>query len=235
MTTVALRSPSFRENGRERLTDRGLLLRLLVLGVINNVAPVFLVAKAQEKAAAGAVSAIVSSAPLFTCALNSALAGGGAVSANVAYGLGLGGLGLCGFFGVFIHLRDADVLEGIVFALACAMCYGGGSVLARRLLADYGLHPLWGATVQVCFAVAVDVVLCSSVAAASNDNEGLFAWEHLATQSKALPWVGCVYQGIFSTAVGFYLYFYLVGRIGPVALTSAWMTFPVYGCKMMPP
>ena len=228
---VAATNSDFARNGGEVLLNPRLLWRLLALGIINNVAPVFLVAQAQKRAAAGAVSAIVSSAPLFTCALEAALDPARKLpSSDVSWGLGLGAMGLSGFFGVTIGHGDLKVLWGIVYALCCAICYGFGSVLAKRMLGEFGLHPLWGSTVQVVCACVCDLAVCGVAAKlASSGSDLAFSWAQLVSQDNALPWVGCAYQGIFSTAVGFFLYFYLVDTIGPVALTSAWMTFPVYG------
>lgn len=206
---------------------------LCALGVANTVLPVVCVSYGEKYINAGIASIFVASTPVWTEVLLRIFRMSD--EANLCMLVCGFVVGLVGLVGIVVDdlIKPADEavplyeqIFGHVLLIACALSYGVGAVLARKYAA--GLHPAVAATGQVLYGALAAIVIALPT-------DGLLPPDayprHLGFFATATPkaWIGCIYQGIGSTCIGFFIYFFLVKKLGPARVMMAWMTFPIYG------
>ena len=175
----------------------------LVVGVLNSALPFVLFAYAARSLDVATLAVLNATAPVFGAVV-------GAVASREAPGLArAGGLAL-GVTGVAVLLGfDASAHAAplaVAASLAAACSYGVASVVAKARASDAG--PLAGATGSMIAAAAVLVPLAP-----------LFP-----PSSVTLPALGAVVAlGVACTALAYVLYFDLVARMGPAALTVTFL------------
>lgn len=125
-----------------------------------------------------------------------------------------------GFVGIVLSAQpwnaSADVpMAGVLWMLAGTLSLGGSFVYARRFLSPLNFKPLTLATWQTGLAVVT--------IAALTDFQGIGA---IASDTHAL--LGAIIGlGVIGTGGAFLIYYYIIGRLGPVRAAGATYIAPV--------
>ncbi len=182
-----------------------LWLHLLVQSVINLALPFLLISYGEQHVSSGLASILTTTSPLFAFAI-------AAISGRAGRGIGQV-LGLvCGFSGVLLII-GTDALEEL----------GGGQLAAQLALVGAGL----------CYGTAANYGRVFRTISPIAVGAGTLLWATALTLPLSLaidrPWQlapsvdsfgALLLLGVFSTALGFSIYFRLLGTLGTLA-TSA--------------
>ncbi|SRR5579875_1766856 len=201
---------------RRNLTLRAHWKNFLFLGAVNAAAPYALIALAELQLTAGMGAILNATTPLFT-ALVAALWIRDPLTFKKLAGMviGLVGVGvLVGWSPLPINL---NVLLAIGALLLGSLCYGVGSVYARKAMV--GVAPLASATGQQLGAVVALLPLAIPVGIIAGPTIHLTWTVALAALTLAL----------LCTSVAYLLYFYLIAHIGATSTTTVTMLVPVFG------
>lgn len=193
-----------------------LAVSMMVLGVLDGVAPSLLIAWAEVRIDSGLASILVSTMPLFTVFIAAAVLPEENVSPRKMVGL------FAGFAGVVVLMgRDAldftngDTL-GQIAVIGAALSLGAGGVFARILLRNGDPLELTGLKLAAASPVAIAVAL----AVDGVPRPGSLSLEG----AGALAALGMV-----NTGPGRALYFWIVKQSGSVSASLVTYIMPVSG------
>ncbi len=199
---------------------RGLLRRVLLLGVISAGIPFAMYAVAAQHLPAGYLAIFNATTPLMGVLIG-ALFFGEALSASKGAGvlLGLAGVALLSRTGPVAF--DLNLAWGAAACLVATACYGLSGFLTRRWVTERGgldsrllaFASQVGATLSL-----LPLLLCDLPGPAS-----------LAPWSDPATWLALVGLGVVCTAFAFILYFRLIADIGPVKSMTVTFLIPLFG------
>lgn len=188
---------------------------LIVLAVLGNCVPFFLITWSQQYIDSALAGILISVMPLATIVLAHFFIAGERMTASRALGFGVG------FAGMVVLLGPA-ALEGLggssakamaqLAVLAGALCYAGNSVFARRTVATDFLM-VSAATTIIAGVVMVPVALVVDYPYADVPTAGSLA---------AILWLG-----VGPTALATILYFQLIAAAGPTFMAIVNYLSPV--------
>ena len=194
------------------------------LSLLNMVLPVITITFGEKFTGAGSASIFIASTPVWTAIL-SHFAG-----LSQSSGLWLAGCFALAITGEVLIVVDQLSKEGnysigvtifgYVLLLLGAMSYAAGAVVAKKLCAKQ--HAVLSASGQTL----VSVFFATLIAIPADVHE--HGADYLS-KVTAVSWGGVLYQGVGATCLAFYMYFVLIGRMGPQLVSCAFMTFPIYG------
>jgi len=186
--------------------------RYLILGALNAAVPFTLIATAELHLTASLAAILNATTPLFT-ALVAAVWLKERVTAPKAAGLALGVVGVAVLVG-WSPLPPSDaVLLSVGASLLAALFYGLGGVYAKAAFG--GVPPLALAIGQQLGAGACLSPFAALTLPAMRPSPGIL--------------VAVVVLALLCTALGYLLYFHLIGRVGPTKTLSVTFLIPVFG------
>ena len=187
---------------------------IVVLGVLDGVAPYLLIANAQIHVSSAMAAVIVSTMPLFTTLF--AMWSSREQSAGPASILGVAG----GFAGITLlagpgalDFGASDSAATLAMLLAAA-CYAAATVYSRSLLAQASPLALTGGKLAASAAIVVPVAFAM-------DGTSNF------TSMSGEAWVCLVVLGFGSTGLGRCMYLWAVGKAGSVKASLVTYIAPV--------
>ena len=189
--------------------------RIALIGVVNSAVPFVLVTYAMLTLPAAFASVLNATVPMWT-ALIAAVVLHERVRATQWLGLGVGAVGVLVLVGDRIEFDPSGELWRETLAIGAALLgmvfYALSAHLARRTLAD--VPPLATATGSQLVAAL------------------LLAPAALATWPAATPaapaWAAAVVLGVLCTAVGYLLYFRLIGNVGAMRAANVTYLIPLF-------
>ncbi len=184
-----------------------LWLHLLVLSLLGNTVPFFLIAWGQQSIDSALAAMLLASMPLVTLVLAHYFVEGEPLTTGKALGFTIGLLGI-------VILVGPDAVRGFggdrvailsqLAIMVAALCYSINAVLARRL-------PPGDATAHTTATITLAALTILPFGA----GEGAAAAAHLTAASAfSLAWLGIV-----STALATILYFRIIASAGPTFLS----------------
>ena len=195
--------------------DRRAWAAFFAMGVLNNLIPFCLIVWGQTHIASGLASILNATTPLFTVIVAHFLTGDEKATPARMAGLTLG------FAGVVVMIGPAALggfgthVVAQIAVRAAAVSYAFAGVFGRRFAA-MGTAPLVTATGQV----TASTVLLAPVALAVDRPWGLAA-------PDASVWAAMAGLALFSTALGYILYFRILARAGATNLLLVTLLLPV--------
>jgi drug/metabolite transporter (DMT)-like permease len=187
---------------------------VLVLGVLDGVAPYLLMAHAQVQVTSAMAAVIVSTMPLFTTLFAMWSAREQAIGPAAIFGV------VCGFGGVAVlvgphslDLRSGDSLATMAMLLAAAS-YAAATVYARGLLSIASPLALTGGKLTIGAAVVVPLAVAM---------DGMVNFSTLSNEA----WLCLVILGFGSTGLGRTMYLWAVGKAGSVKASLVTYIAPV--------
>ena len=186
--------------------------RLLVLGLVHSAIPFSLIALAEIHLTASMAAVLLAAQPLFA-ALIDGLWLGGSISARRLAGLGLGIAGVAVLMGWSPLSFDAVSIASIAAVLAASISYAAGSLYSRRKLADAPVMTL-ALGQQLASAAWLVVPATLALPRASVTPAALGSLAALA---------------LISTALGYLVFFWLIGEVGAVKTATVTYVIPLFG------
>ena len=188
--------------------------RIVLIGVVNSAVPFLLVTYAMLTLTAAFASVLNATVPMWT-ALIAAVFLRERVRATQWIGLAVGATGIVVLVGDRIEFDPSGALWRDTLAISAALLgmvfYAISAHLARRTLVD--VPPLATATGSQLTAA----VLLAPAALAS--------WP---AQTPAMPaWAAAVVLGVLCTAIGYLLYFRLIGNVGAMRASNVTYLIPL--------
>jgi drug/metabolite transporter (DMT)-like permease len=206
--------------GKAMPTSGGAWRAFFAMGLLNNAVPFYLVVWGQSHIASGLAAILNATTPISTVIVAHLLTPDEKMTGNRLLGA------LIGFFGVVI-LIGPDSLQGIganilaqVAVLAAAVSYAFAGVYGRRFK-SMGIEPILTATGQV----TASALLLFPVAMAVDH-----PWK-LATPALS-AWAAIAGSAVFSTALGYVLYFRILATAGATNLLLVTFLIPVSAILM---
>ncbi len=188
---------------RERaLPRRALWAPLLVVALVNNVFPWFLIAWGEQYVASGLASILNATTPLFSVILASTW-GDENFSLSKITGLLLGFIGVVVLIGADLRAffsASSRVAMGELAVLGAAILYAVGAVFARRTMR--GESPLQLATGQLLFAFLITLPIA------------LLPANRPATMPSLRALLGVGALGFFGSGVAYVLFYRLLEEVG---------------------
>ena len=189
--------------------------RIVLIGVVNSAVPFVLVTYAMLTLTAAFASVLNATVPMWT-ALIAAVYLRERVRATQWIGLAVGAAGIVVLVGDRIEFDPSGRLWRETLAIGAALAgmifYAISAHLARRILAD--VPPMVTATGSQLTAA----LLLAPAALAT--------WP---AQSPALPaWAAAVVLGVLCTAIGYLLYFRLIGNVGALRASNVTYLIPLF-------
>jgi len=186
--------------------------RLLLLGLLHAAAPFALIATAELRLTASMAAVLLAAQPLFVVLL-SVVWLGDRLSTARGIGLLLGMVGVAVLVGWGPGGMDTAALLSAGAVLLGALLYAAGSLYARHRLGD---------------APVLTLALGQQLGAA--------AWlvvPAVLTAPRVSMQVGALWAlaalALVSTAMAYLLFFWLIGRVGPVKASTVTYAIPVFG------
>ncbi len=187
---------------------------VLVLAVLDGVAPYLLVAHSQVHVSSGHAAIMISTMPLFTTLFAWWTARDQRIGPASLVGLVAGLAGVAVLAGPeALDLRSSDMASTLALLLAAA-CYAAATVYARGPLRIATPLALTGAKLMVTAAIVTPVALVI-------DGAGNFA------SMSGQGWVCLVVLGFGSTGLGRSVYLWAIGRAGSVRASLVTYIAPV--------
>jgi drug/metabolite transporter (DMT)-like permease len=199
----------------QRLPGRQLWKALLVVALVNNVAPFLLIAWGEQQVASGLAAVLNSTTPLFSVILASTW-GDETLSASKISGLLLGFLGVVALIGM--DVRDFFVASSTVaagqFAIVLASAsYAVGAVYARRWLRGQPALQLASGQLLIAFVIVLPFALLPSNMPAQ------------LPSIQALLAVAAL--GLFGSGLAYLLFYSLLEQVGATRTVVVTYLLPV--------
>ena len=201
--------------GQRMPTGRKVWIAFFVIGLFNNILPVYLIAWGQVRIPSGLASILAATIPLFGVLVAHLFTHDEKMTANRVAGL------LLGFGGVVVMVGPAALgglggdLLGQLSVLAAALSSACAGVFGRRFQA-MRLTPLVTATGQVTAATVILLPIVLLV-----DRPWTLAF-------PSAPVIGAVVGlALFSTVLGYFLYFRILATAGATNLLLVGFLMPV--------
>jgi drug/metabolite transporter (DMT)-like permease len=201
-----------RLSGRRLPADPDLWRALLIMGIVNNVIPFSLIFWGQTQIASGLASILNATTPLFTVLVAHVATSDEKMTAPRLLGVltGLGGVAIMIGPGAFAN-GGGDTLAKLA-VVGAAVAYGVSAIYGRRFR---GMPPMVIAAGQMTASTLVMIPLTILV-----DRP----WA-LALPSASVVWA-LVALALLSTAVGYLLFFTVLGRAGATNVTLVTLLIP---------
>jgi drug/metabolite transporter (DMT)-like permease len=190
--------------------------RVSLLALLDSVIPFTLIAWSETKIDSGVASVLVSTMPVFTIIIATIALPDERLAPVRLLGIPLGFLGV-------LTLTGGDVLDvtnenavGQLAVIAAAGCYGVASVYAKMLLKTQDALNLTG------IKLAAGAVMA---AVATAITQGAPAYGALSAEGV----LALLALGVFSSALAFLLYFWLLRAAGSVYASLVTYIVPVFG------
>ena len=189
--------------------DKGSLLKFLLMGLIGNALPFFLISWGQQQIPSGTTGVLMAVMPIVTILLAHFFI----VNETLNRFKSLGAI--TAFIGVAVLLQPEPNTQGAfwheIAILAAASCYGINTILVRRIST---FHPIVGGAGMLSGAV----VLTLPVLLLSNN---------LTLQVPYEGYLFIVWMGVVPTAFASILYFLIIQRAGPSFLSNINFMIPI--------
>jgi drug/metabolite transporter (DMT)-like permease len=185
------------------------------MGMLNNAIPFCLVVWGQSHIASGLAAILNATTPIWTVIVAHVLTDDEKMSSNRLLGVGIGFLGVVVLTGAdSLQRLGTNVLAQLAVLLA-AVCYAFAGVYGRRFR-RMGIEPIITATGQVTASALLLVPLAAFVDT---------PW------TLAVPpwpvWGAAIGSAVFSTALGYVLYFRILSTAGATNLLLVTFLIPV--------
>jgi len=194
----------------------------LVMALVGNALPFFLIAWGQREIPSGLTGILMAVMPLITLLLAHFLVAGERLTPRRLAGFALGFLGVLVLTGPEARAalvgREASFVAQLA-VLGAAVCYGVAAIIARR---GPVLHPF--VTAGAVLSIAGIVVGGFLLAAGLREGESAAAHSHIGLA----PAISLLALGALSTALATVVYFSLVARAGPTFLSLINYLIPVW-------
>ena len=202
-----------RSRGLSLPKDAATWRRFLFQACLNSVIPFTLIAWAERTVDAGLATILNSTAPIFTFLLTAAITRHEAVTARKLIGVVTGVAGTCLIVGVQAFSGLGHELWAQLAIVAATICYAGAAIFGRSFK---GLDPIMPAAgSMICGAailIPVSLVLDRP-------------WTLAPSTESMLALLGL---SVFSTALAFVIYFWLIQTLGSVGTTAqAYLRVPI--------
>jgi drug/metabolite transporter (DMT)-like permease len=194
----------------------------LVMALVGNALPFFLIAWGQREIPSGLTGILMAVMPLITLLLAHFLVAGERLTPRRLAGFALGFLGVLVLTGPEARAalvgREASFVAQLA-VLGAAVCYGVAAIIARR---GPVLHPV--VTAGAVLSIAGIVVGGFLLAAGLREGEAAAAHSPIGLA----PGISLLALGALSTALATVVYFSLVARAGPTFLSLINYLIPVW-------
>jgi len=194
----------------------------LVMALVGNALPFFLIAWGQRDIPSGLTGILMAVMPLITLLLAHFLVAGERLTPRRLAGFALGFLGVLVLTGPEARAalvgREASFIAQLA-VLGAAVCYGVAAIIARR---GPVLQPV--VTAGAVLSIAGIVVGGFLLAAGLREGESAAAHSHIGLA----PAISLLALGALSTALATVVYFSLVARAGPTFLSLINYLIPVW-------
>ena len=176
----------------------------MLLGLVGNVLPFWLIAKGQMFVTSGMAGLLMAIMPLMTLILAHFFIVGENLNRNKLLGFVFGISGITLILGPTI-LGSENSLLGCLLVLSAAVLYATNTIIARRL-------PTYSSAV-----VSTGVTICAALIS-------FMIWPSVLTidwpQVSNLALVTIIWLGVFPTGVAAIIFFVLIRRAGPTFLSN---------------
>jgi len=186
-----------------------------VMGALNNLIPVALIAWAQITIASGLASVLIATTPVFSILVAHCITADERISANKLVGIALGIAGVAALVGLNTLEGSPGSILAMLGCLAAALSYGCANVFGRRFK-RLGLTPTVGAFGQLA-ATAVMVLPFALVF----DHPWLLPPPTAAVLASMLGLV------VLSTALAYAIFFRLLASAGTINVSLVTLLIPV--------
>jgi drug/metabolite transporter (DMT)-like permease len=195
-------------------------VRLLILGVLNNSIPFFLMSWGEQRIDSSMAAALEATMPLLTALLAHFFMRGERLTRRRVLGLGVGLFGVLVLLGDTLHVGSVGMAQllGQGALLVAALFYSVSSIFAARALAGVP------APTKAFFSMASALVF--TVAGALAFDRPLHWPEH------AITWVSLVSLGVLCSCIGWVLYYWLIQTMGPSRAMLVMYAMTVVGVLM---
>lgn len=187
--------------------------RFLFQACLNSVIPWTLIAWAERSLDAGLATILNSTSPVFTFFLTLVIARHEILTLRKMFGVISGIAGICLIVGVQALSGFGEQLVAQLATVAATVCYAGAAIFSRGFkdldpMAPAAGSLLAGAAILVPMSLAVDQ-----------------PWTLAPSMSSLLALLGLA---VFSTAIAFVIYFWLIQTLGSVGTTAqAYLRVPI--------
>jgi drug/metabolite transporter (DMT)-like permease len=189
--------------------DKGSLLKFLLMGLIGNALPFFLISWGQQQIPSGTTGVLMAVMPIVTILLAHFFIENETLNRFKILGA------ITAFIGVAVLLQPTPNTQGSfwheIAILAAASCYGINTILVRRIST---FHPIVGGAGMLSGAV----VLTLPVLLLSNN---------LTLHVPYEGYLFIIWMGVVPTAFASILYFLIIQRAGPSFLSNINFMIPV--------
>ncbi|MBO6825900.1 MAG: EamA family transporter [Sneathiella sp.] len=200
--------------------DKNILFAFMVMGLLNNLIPFYLIVSGQTMISSGLASVLNATTPLFTALVAHFLSGEESERLGPRRIAGI----LCGIGGVAILLGPSigavgftgDQVIGQLAVLAATLSYGFGVVYTRKV-SQTGLTPLVTATGQV---TATSVMMLPLILLVDQP------WTFMGNISGYI-FLALGGLAVLSTALAYLVYFHLIGSAGSTNASLVTLVIPV--------
>jgi drug/metabolite transporter (DMT)-like permease len=186
-----------------------------VMGALNNLIPVALIAWAQITIASGLASILIATMPVFSILVAHCITANERISANKLVGIALGIAGVAALVGLNTLEGSPGSILAMLGCLAAALSYGCANVFGRRFK-RLGITPTVGAFGQLA-ATAVMVLPFALVF----DHPWLLPPPTAAVLASMLGLV------VLSTALAYAIFFRLLASAGTINVSLVTLLIPV--------
>lgn len=171
------------------------LKKLIIIGFLNNALPWLLISTGQTKIPSSLASILNATTPIWTLIIGSLLF---ATTLRKTQWIGIA----FGFFGIFIisDFQSGELsghFSGVLFMLGAAICYGMGTHLTKKYLADVS-------TLHISLFTLLSATIISFVILMFSAPESLVAFKEIHI---ILPFIGL---GSLGSGFAYLLYYFLV-------------------------
>lgn len=191
--------------------------QLVVLALLGNALPFFLITWGQERIDSGLAGILMAIMPLATLVLAHFFVPGEHLTRRRVLGFALGFLGIVVLIGPSTLLALGGNGSGLVRQLAVltgALCYAVNAILARRL------PKLPALTASACVMAAATVVMVPAAFIVDAPLQTL-------SMAATTPRLAVVWLGLVSTALATIVYFQIINRAGPTFLSLINFQIPI--------
>jgi drug/metabolite transporter (DMT)-like permease len=196
--------------------DPATFAKISLLALLDSVIPFTLIAWAETRIDSGVASVIVSTMPVFTIVIATIALPDERLAPVRLLGIPLGFLGVVTLSGGNVLDVTSGDAVGQLAVVAAAACYGAASVYAKMLLRTQDALSL------TAMKLAAGAVIA---AAGTGITQGVPAYADLSAEGA----LALLALGVFSTALAFTLYFWVVRSAGSVYASLVTYIVPVFG------
>ncbi|HJR45227.1 MAG TPA: DMT family transporter [Actinomycetota bacterium] len=185
--------------------------RLLLMAVVANLLPFFLIAWGETYVSSALASILNSTTPLFTALFAAWLLPSERMNLMRAAGVALGFVGV----GVVVGIESEGRLIAQLAIVGASFLYGIGFTYSKKYLTDTGAEPLSLPAAQLILGSALMVPLVGVESSAPSFG---------IAETAALGFLG-----VFGTGIALFLYYRLIRDVGPTTASFSTYLIPVFG------